>query len=64
MDERPLVEGYITNFGIFLDIFSSFSVYYDFFRFSTKIGFLGILGSPYCVNGATIRICREMLCLP
>ena len=25
---------------------------------------LGILGSPYCGIGATIRIGREMLCLP
>ena len=36
----------------------------DFFRFSKKIGFLGILGPPYCGIGATIRIGREMLCLP
>ena len=28
------------------------------------IGFLGILGTPYCGIGATIRIGREMLCLP
>ena len=26
--------------------------------------FLGILGPPYCGIGATIRIGREMLCLP
>ena len=26
-----------------------------------KIGFLGILGPPYCGIGATIRIGREML---
>ena len=36
----------------------------DFFRFSKKIWFLGILGPPYCGIGATIRIGREMLCLP
>ena len=36
----------------------------DFFRFSKKKGFLGILGPPYCGIGATIRIGREMLCLP
>ena len=29
-----------------------------------KKGFLGILGPPYCGIGATIRIGREMLCLP
>ena len=29
-----------------------------------KIGLLGILGPPYCGIGATIRIGREMLCLP
>ena len=29
-----------------------------------KIGFLGILDPPYCGIGATIRIGREMLCLP
>ena len=32
----------------------------DFFRFSKKIGFLGILGPPYCGIGATIRIGREL----
>ena len=29
-----------------------------------KIGFSAILGPPYCGIGATIRIGREMLCLP
>ena len=29
-----------------------------------KIVFLGILVPPYCGIGATIRIGREMLCLP
>ena len=62
MDERPLVEGYIANFGISLDVFS-FCVLDDFFRLK-KNGFLVILGSPYCGIGATIRIGREMLCLP
>ena len=28
-----------------------------------EIGFLGILGPPYCGIDATIRIGREMLCL-
>ena len=36
----------------------------DFSRFSKKNGFLGILGPPYCGIGATIRIGREILCLP
>ena len=35
-----------------------------FFRFPKKIGFSGILGPPYCGIGATIRIGREILCLP
>ena len=35
-----------------------------FFPFFKKIGFLGIFGPPYCGIGATIRIGREMLCLP
>ena len=34
------------------------------FLFFKKIGFWGILGPPYCGIGATIRIVREMLCLP
>ena len=33
---------------------------FSFFLFR----FLGILGPPYCGIGATIRIGREMLCLP
>ena len=36
----------------------------DFFPFFKKIWFSGILGPPYCGIGATIRIGREMLCLP
>ena len=36
----------------------------DFFPFFKKIGFGGILGPPYYGIGATIRISREMLCLP
>ena len=36
MDQRPLVEGHICNFGISIDIF-------EFFK---KIWFLGILGPP------------------
>ena len=38
MDERPLVEGYIANFGISLDVLS-FCVLDDFFCFSKKLGF-------------------------
>ena len=34
------------------------------FQFFKKIGFWGILGPPYCGIGATIRIGREILCLP
>ena len=36
----------------------------DFFRFSKTFGFSAILGPPYCGIGATIRIGREMLCIP
>ena len=63
MDYRPLVEGYIANIGISLDVFE-FLRFIWFFPFFKKIGFLGILGPPYCGVGATIRIGREMLCLP
>ena len=63
MDERPLVEGYIANFGISLDVFE-FLRFGWFFPFFKKNGFLGILGPPYRGIGATIRIGREMLCLP
>ena len=45
-------------------MFLSFFVLDDFFRFSKKIGFLGILGPPSYGSGAIIRIGREMLCLP
>ena len=45
-------------------MFLSFLVLDDFFSFFNKIGFLGILGPPYCDIGATIRIGWEMLCLP
>ena len=59
MDKRPLVKGYIANFGISLDIFK-FLRFVWFFPFLKKIGFLGILGPPYCGIGATIRIGREI----
>ena len=45
MDQRPLVEGRIANFGIFLD-FSSFRVLDDFFHFSKKLGFGVFLVHP------------------
>ena len=63
MDERALVEGYIANFGISLNVFEflRFGLFFPFFK---KIGFLGILGPLYCGIGATIRISQEMLCLP
>ena len=63
MDERPLVEGYMANFGKYLD-FLSFCALDDFFPFFKKIGILGNLGPPYRGIGATICIGREMLCLP
>ena len=45
-------------------MFLSFCVLDSFFQFFKKIGFLGILGPPYCGIGATIRIGQEMFCLP
>ena len=64
MNERPLVEGYIANFGISLHVFDFFCVFNDFFSFFKKVGFLAILGPPYRGIGATIRIGQEILCLP
>ena len=61
-DERPLVKGYIANLGKSLDVFE-FCVLDNFSVFK-KNGFWGILGPPYRGIGATIRIGREMLCLP
>ena len=60
---RPLVEWRIANFGIFLDVFV-FLRFGRFFPFFKKIGFWGILGPPSYGIAATIRIGREMLCLP
>ena len=42
MDQRPLVKGHITNFGIFLDVFE-FLRFGWFFLFFKKIGFWSIL---------------------
>ena len=63
MDKRPLVEGRIANFGIFLDVFH-FLRFGWFCPFLKKIVFWGILGPLYSGIGATIRIGQEMLCLP
>ena len=51
------------NFGISLDVFE-FLRFGWFFQIVKKNWFFGILGPPYCGIGATIRIGREMLCLP
>ena len=40
-------------------MFLSFFVLDYFFLFLIKLGFLGILGPPYCGIGATIRIGQE-----
>ena len=45
-------------------MFFEFFAFWMIVYFFQKIGFLGILGPPYCGIGATIRIGREMLCLP
>ena len=39
MDERPLVQGYIANFGISQDVFDFFAFWIKKFRFSKKLGF-------------------------
>ena len=57
-------EGRIANFGIFLEVFEFLGFVMIFFRFSKKNGFWGILGPPSYGIGATIRIGRELLCLP
>ena len=62
MDERPLVKGYIANFGISLEVFELLRFGW-FFSVFQKAWVLAILGPPYRSIGATIRIGREMLCL-
>ena len=54
-----MVEGCNAKFGIFLEI-------YEFLRFCffQKNRVLGIFGPPYFGISATIRIGRDMLCLP
>ena len=49
MAERPLVEGYIANFGIFLDVFE-FLRFRLFFCFSKKLGFWVFLVHPTVVS--------------
>ena len=53
----------IANFGIPLDVFE-FLRFGWFLLFFKKIGFWDILDPPSYGFGATIRIGREMLCLP
>ena len=59
MDWRPLVEGYIANIGIYLDLFEFLRVQW-FFPFFKKIVFLGILGPPYCAP--TGRVTKGRVC--
>ena len=49
MDERPLVEGYMANFGISLDIFEFFR-FGLFFPFKKKLGFWVFLVHPTVVS--------------
>ena len=63
MDERPLVKGYIANFGISLDVFSVFP-FRIIFLVLYFFCFLYILGPSYCGIGANIRIGRDIQCLP
>ena len=48
MDERPLVEEYIANFGISLDVLS-FCVFNDFFCFTKNFGLWLFLVHPTVV---------------
>ena len=64
MDERPLVEGYIANFDIFISRRFWTFAFWMIFSVKKKEGFLAILGPPYRGIGATILIGWEMLCLP
>ena len=58
-----MVEGRIAHFGISLEVFEFFAFWMIFSVFQ-KIRVLGILGPPSYGIGPTIRIGREMLCLP
>ena len=70
MVETTLPDGLETSgrrvYRYFWHISRCFKVFLFWIIFSVfkKIGFLGFLGPPYCGIGATIRIGREMLCLP
>ena len=55
---------YIANFVISLDVFEFFFRFGLFFLFLIFFGVLCILGPTYCGLGATIRIGREIRCLP
>ena len=46
MDTRPLVEGLVVNFGIFLDVFEFLRFGCFFFRFSNNLVFWVILVHP------------------
>ena len=50
MDKRPLVQGPIANFGIFLDVFGFFAFQIILSIFQKKISFLGILGYSTVVS--------------
>ena len=45
-------------------LMSNIFAFWMIFPFFKEFRFLGIVGTPYCVIGATICTCREMLCLP
>ena len=61
---RDLQSKGVSIIWAYFQTFLSFGVWDDFFNFSKKIKFWGILGPPYCGIGATIPIGQEMLCLP
>ena len=64
MDKRPLVEGRITIFGIFLDVFEflRFRWFFSFFQKYWVLGYCWFILLWYrCYY---IRNGREMLCLP
>ena len=71
MDERPLVEGYIANFGIYLDVFFKFFLFDDFFPFSKNLGFWVFLVHPTVVSvllSASVERCfvsrmRDFFCI-
>ena len=56
----PLSKG-VSLILAYFQMFLSFGGFFPLFK---KFGFLGVLGPPYCGIGFTIRIGREMFCLP